>query len=207
MFDKSNAARFKSEARVIVTLTGQEPFDAIVFLKVGERLIDLLNDDRRFLPVRREDDTTLIVAKASIVSIYEHPDPIEEEAAKAEDTDASDTKDEEEQRERKSFRPRRSFNPYHVLRIEPDASMEEIRHAYTSRMKAVHPDAIAALDLDEDLARAALLTAQKVNFAYDLIMRERERLRKAMEEDEEQAAAEARKTSAGANDGAPQRAT
>ena len=40
-------------------------------------------------------------------------------------------------------------------------------------MKAVHPDTIASLDLDDDLARAALLAAQKVNYAYKKIMRER----------------------------------
>ena len=60
------------------------------------------------------------------------------------------------------------------MRIERSASLEEIKRAYKARIKAVHPDSIAALELDEDLARAANLSTQKVNQAYDTIMRERQ---------------------------------
>lgn len=40
-------------------------------------------------------------------------------------------------------------------------------------MKQVHPDAIASLDLGEDLERAANITARRLNRAYEMLMREK----------------------------------
>ena len=74
MFDKSASARHKNEVRVIVTLSGQEPFEAFVFLKIDERLIDLLNDQRQFIPIKRADGTTLIAQKRNIVLVVEGED-------------------------------------------------------------------------------------------------------------------------------------
>jgi hypothetical protein len=203
MFEKNAIARHKNEHRVTVTLTGQEPFEAFVFLKVNERLIDLLNDQRLFIPVKRADGATLIVSKQNIVAIVEKADePVvepeapapEEEAkapeaeaaneAKADDPDADKSqgaKGGEDFASRINRRGRRNFDPYEILRIAKDAGPEEIRKAYHQRMKAVHPDAIAALDLDEDLARAANISAQRVNRAYRILMREKDATAKAEE--------------------------
>lgn len=54
MFEKSASSRFKRAARVTITLAGHESFDAFVFLTVNERLIDLLNDDRAFIPINKD---------------------------------------------------------------------------------------------------------------------------------------------------------
>ena len=70
---------------------------------------------------------------------------------------------------------RKKFDPYAVLKLDHSATVNEIRAAYKSRIKAVHPDTIAALGLDEDLADAALKKTQKLNYAYRKIMRERGR--------------------------------
>lgn len=158
MFDKSGPARHKNEVNVSLTLAGQPAFEAVIFLTLGERIIDLLNDDRRFIPARNKTGEMLFLAKTSIVSL------IEQERAE-EKTQEAPHKDE----------PRKTnFDPYKVLRINPAANLDAIRSAYKERIKAVHPDTIAALDLDEDLSRAALLAAQKVNYAYKVIMQERE---------------------------------
>jgi hypothetical protein len=174
--------RYKKEARVTVALAGVEPFDASVFLKVDERLIDLLNDARGFIPVKRADGSTIILAKSNIVSIIERrvedsqaqpdaesakpeaPDPEEEARADAEAA--------EKARSSRS-RFKRIYDPYDVLRVPPNATIEEVRKAYKARMKAVHPDTIAALDLDDDIERAAILAAQKVNHAYQKILKDR----------------------------------
>ena len=201
MFEKNATARHKNEHRVIVTLTGQEPFEAFVFLKINERLIDLLNDQRMFIPIKRADGATLIASKQNIVSIIEKPDeeaPLASEPAIAQpeataaasdepaenagpapDDDKAGAAKEEPNREapsaeefaRRIKKSRRQFDPYDILRVARDAGPEEIRKAYHARMKQVHPDAIAALDLDEDLARAANISAQRVNRAYRVLMR------------------------------------
>ncbi len=185
MFDKQATLRYKKEARVVVTLAGLEPFDASVFIKVDERLIDLLNDARGFIPVKRADGSTIILAKSNIVSIIEktaddsdlHQDDPDPEAAKAEarDSEGARTADKEAREKANNARSRfkRTYDPYEILRISPDATIEEIRKAYKARMKAVHPDTIAALDLDDDIERAAILAAQKVNHAYQKILKDR----------------------------------
>lgn len=180
MFDKAAAARRRSEVQVLITLTGQTPFDATVFLKADERLIDLLNDPRAFIPVRRTDGTTLITSKNNIVSILEIPPPAEEQPGDETQDDAGNFEkaggDTEDREPRPPINhPRRSSDPYEVLRVARDATLEDIRKAYKTRIKAVHPDTIAALDLDEDIERAAHVTAQKVNHAYRRILRERDR--------------------------------
>lgn len=186
MFDKSGSLRYKKEARVTVALAGQEPFDATVFLKVDERLIDLLNDARGFIPVKREDGSTIILAKSNIVSIIERR--IEETEARPEAPDAGDAasdsapgdgaarKEEAEAAEKaraSRTRFRRTYDPYEILRVPPDATIDEVRKAYKARIKAVHPDTIAALDLDDDIERAAILASQKVNHAYQKILKDR----------------------------------
>jgi hypothetical protein len=157
MFEKSAAARPKTEVSVTMSLHGDELFDGKVFLKNDERLIDLLNDPRAFIPVRREDGATVIVAKANIVSIVEKAPPDQE------------TKEPPEKEKR-----RPSFDPYKVLRLSPDASIEDVRKAYKARIKAVHPDTLSGLELDDEIAKAAVLAAQKVNYAYQRILRDRQ---------------------------------
>lgn len=159
MFDKTSGAfRHKNETEVRLQLTGAPPLNAIVYHVNGERLSDLLNDPRRFLPVKLEDGQVMIINKDQIVSLLLNdqarakPDNISDEDPAAMD---------------------RAFNPYEMLRVREDASTEEIRAAYKARIKSVHPDKVASLGLDEDLAKAALLTTQKVNYAYRKIMRAR----------------------------------
>lgn len=175
----SNSAniRHKNQAEVTIRLAGEEPFEAIVFLSIGDRLIDLLNDDRNFIPVRRTDGQTIIVAKTQIVSIIESgtSDSDTHDLAPEED-EAVENVTREVEGELKSAKEKsaRRFDPYELLRIPKNATVQEIRSAYKSRIKAVHPDSIASLGLDDDLTEAALKTTQKLNYAYRKIMRERE---------------------------------
>jgi len=157
MFEKTTSFRQTNQVDIELTLAGQEPFESAVYLMVGARVTDLLNDDRSFIPVQGPEGGVMVVAKSQIISIIERdagfdPDAEEEETAST---------------------AKKSFDPYKALRIDPAAPFDEIRNAYKKRMKAVHPDSIAALDLDEDLARAAVLATQKVNYAYKMIIKQR----------------------------------
>lgn len=164
MFEKSTiSTRPKQEASVRLSLVDGSTVEGVVFLKNEERLIDLLNDHRAFFPLRRLEGDTVIVAKSGVVSMVENPLPICETPPAdriAEEPDAKLT-------------VRRAFNPYTTLKVEPEASLAEIRAAYKARMKAVHPDALASLDLDEDIRKAAHAATQRVNYAYQKILKER----------------------------------
>lgn len=197
MFNQNRSFRSKNAAKVRVTLAGGDAFDGFVFLTVGDRLIDLLNDDRAFIPIRRDDGETMIVAKQQIASIIEAAidaadlgDAVDAEAL--DEPPAPDVDDDENDQDKAaddagesgpgadaedreaSRRSARRFDPYETLRISPDATIAEIRAAYKTRIKAVHPDSIASLGLDDDLKAAALKSTQRVNYAYRKIMQERE---------------------------------
>ena len=173
---KSARVRQKDPAPVTIRTVGEDAFDGEVYVAIGHRLVDLLNDERGFIPVRRSDGDMMILAKSQIISIVEHG------AANAasddgEDDDNAETAAEEEIREQASAAQKtsgRKFDPYALLKIDRAASTDEVRAAYKSRIKLVHPDSVAALGLDDDLADAALRATQKLNYAYQKIMRERE---------------------------------
>ncbi|MEM9706610.1 MAG: J domain-containing protein [Pseudomonadota bacterium] len=145
MFNKSSAARLTREAQIEITVNGCKPAQATLFLKPEQRVSDVLNDERGFLPVRFASGRTMVVAKTSIISIVER----EAEAAKK--------------------RPQNQ-SPYDVLRIKETASVEEIKRAFKQRMKSVHPDSLVSLDIDDEIKEAAIAAAQRVNAAYQTIM-------------------------------------
>ena len=158
MFDKTTGGfRHKNEKTVQLHIAGREPMAATIFHVNGERLTDLLNDPRAFIPVRAASGEMMIVAKAQIASITE----MDEEG---------ETPTEDKLPGKKAPT---AFDPYETLRIAPDASHEELRAAFRARIKAVHPDTVASLGLDEDLSRAASQATQKIIYAYRKIMRER----------------------------------
>lgn len=167
MFEKSTiSTRPKQEASVRMSLIDGSTVEGVVFLKNDERLIDLLNDHRSFFPLRRLEGDTVIVAKSGVVSMLENPLPLC-------DIPPTDKTRDETKEAPEPPSSRRTIDPYAVLKVAPEASLVEIRAAYKARMKAVHPDALASLDLDDDIRKAAHAVAQRVNHAYQRIMKER----------------------------------
>lgn len=165
---KQRTYRHRNEINVLLTLSNSDnPVEATVFTSLGERASDLLNDQRAFIPVRLTNGETMIIAKSQIATI------IEAEARKEENTKSKIYGEDFSTEPKLEDVKIKSFDAYAMLRIEPSASNEEIRAAYKARMKAVHPDTFASLGLDEEISKAAVLATQKVNYAYQKIMRER----------------------------------
>ena len=183
MFDKDKSFRQTNPVEVELKLSGQQAFDSAVFLLIGGRISDLLNDHRGFIPVQGSDGKVMIVAKSQIVSItekevssHQHREDRRRDEKKS-DEKPNGTRHQESDESKSGFDQdmgkKQPFDPYKVLRVSPLASLEEIKDAYKKRIKAVHPDTIAAFELDEDLARAAVLSTQKVNHAYRMILKRR----------------------------------
>lgn len=143
MFEKTAIKQGKARLMVRLCLTDASEVEGELWCAQGERLADVLNDDRAFLPIG-EGDTVRCIAKSVI--------------ATAEPLGAP---------------PREASDPYAILRVEPAASDAEVRAAWMSRMKASHPDRLAALGLDEAVVYAARRACQRINAAHDEVMRER----------------------------------
>ncbi|MBE5316470.1 MAG: DnaJ domain-containing protein [Xanthomonadales bacterium] len=72
----------------------------------------------------------------------------------------------------RSRRPARGEDPYGVLEVAPEASMEEIDRAYRRAMSRHHPDRVA--NESPAVRRRAEARARAINAAYDRIRAERE---------------------------------
>lgn len=169
VFDSKNRTfRHRNEIDVFLRLKGvEEEVPVTIFASLGERALDLLNDERPFIPVRCNNGKTMLIAKTQIESVVEQND------GKTEEEELEQLEEDFTQETIREAISKKSFDPYEMLRVEPGASPEEIRAAYKARIKAVHPDALASLGLDDDITKAAILATQKVNYAYQKIMKER----------------------------------
>ncbi|MEM6537099.1 MAG: J domain-containing protein [Pseudomonadota bacterium] len=235
MFDSNTNFRSKRETPVSVKLSSGESFDGIVFLRLDERLVDMMNDPRTFIPVKRSNGSTVIVAKSAIESLLEaeeqtgdaaiaetvptpsspeEPEPSISESDVREDGHTFDQEghvatEGEDGHEEAQSDPSRNVNTddpasdgneelsleaedneptgttsddtetlhprlksaYRALKVDPDASDEDIKAAFKARIKAVHPDALVGAE--EGKKDAALHATKLINRAYDAVMKER----------------------------------
>ena len=147
MFDKTTMRRDCAKIRVAVRYGADEALDGYVFAREGQRLVDVLNDERTFLPFETLAGEFRAVAKSSIVDLREFRD----------------------------VKVTRMDDPFAVLGVAKTDSIEEIKRAYLQRLKMAHPDRLAALRLDPAIVDAAKTICQQLNNAYDQIVRERRR--------------------------------
>ena len=180
---QSGNVRHKNKLEVTLRVVGEDPLDAVVFLRPDERLVDLLNDERAFLPVQRQGGQTIILAKDQIVMITENHwsrgGGADSDPSGSADADADGHADAAGGRTGSAasdaFDPTGldPDSPYAILRVSPEASAQQVKAAYRARIKAVHPDALASQGVDAELVAAASAVVQKVNEAYQEIMASR----------------------------------
>lgn len=143
MFEKTEVRRSKARIMVRICLNDGGTVEGDVFTLPGQRIQDLFNDDRTFIPVEEGGAVTMIaktaIARATAVGESRPVDG----------------------------------DPYKILRIEATATNAEIREAWMNRLKAAHPDRLAALNLDPEILAAARHASQRINAAYDQIVRSR----------------------------------
>ncbi|GAB2177292.1 J domain-containing protein [Dongia sp. agr-C8] len=116
-----------------------------VFVAPDMRVIDMLNDERMFIPFETTDGTIVIYKKHAIKRLTE--------LFAAERTATKD--------------------PYDIIDVSAKASDKEVHDAYRRAIASVHPDHIQALGLPQDFVELATRRAMAVNDAYDRIKRER----------------------------------
>lgn len=144
MFEKTEIRRAKAKLQVSLTLTTGESVEGSVFVSQGQRLADILNDERAFIPVDLGEGRITVTSKSAIAS-------------------AKDL----------GSKPVLSEDPHKLLRVDPRVPDGEVREAWMAALKASHPDRLAALGMHPHILAAAREVSQMVNGAYDDIMRDR----------------------------------
>ena len=141
---KDASYRTKTKVRVDLQLEDRSTLDGFVFCSQGERVSDILNDAREFLPFETHTKDIMMLRKGVISSIVAHEN---------------------------SDKKRISTDPFEILGVSPGSTPNEIKQAYHQKVRLYHPDKLTSLDLPEDITSYASDTLARINSAYDLIMR------------------------------------
>jgi DnaJ domain len=144
MFD-SGPRKAKNKYAVEVELDDGRVLILFVFVTPAARVIDMLNDDRHFIPFESGDGSIVIYKKTAIRRLS----PLFAAERMA------------------------SKDPYDIIDVSHKATDQEIHDAYRKGIATVHPDHIQALGLPDEFIELATRRAAAINDAYDKIKRER----------------------------------
>jgi DnaJ like chaperone protein len=144
MFDPGQR-KARNKYAVEIELEDGKVQTLFVFVAPNTRVIDMLNDERMFIPFETTDGNIIMYKKSAIKRLTE-----------LFATERSATRD-----------------PYDIIDVSAKATDKELHEAYRRAIAAVHPDHIQALGLPQEFIELATKRAMAVNDAYDRIKRER----------------------------------
>jgi hypothetical protein len=144
MFDPGQK-KARNKYAVEVELEDGKVQTLFVFVAPATRVIDVLNDERMFIPFETTDGTIIIYKKNAIKRLTE------------------------------LFAAERAAtrDPYDIIDVSAKATDKEVHEAYRRAITSVHPDHIQSLGLPREFIELATRRAMAVNDAYDRIKRER----------------------------------
>ena len=134
---RNKATRYKIAVSIDLDRGAGEEL-AYMFIAPAQRVTDVLNDEREFLPLERPDGSVVVVAKRTIRSLS----PME------------------------IGRQVNEKDPYDLLGTTHAATDDEVHEAYCRSVAAVHPDRIYSLGLPPDFLQMATRRAAQLNDAY-----------------------------------------
>ncbi|HEX5280850.1 MAG TPA: J domain-containing protein [Micropepsaceae bacterium] len=117
-----------------------------LFLPNQARITDVLNDDRKFLPVQTLEGDFVSLAKSVIMKASEY----NQNPAPA---------------------PYEGNDPWHILGVKQGASADELKHAYHELARTHHPDRIKAMGLGRNYEELATKDMARINSAYADILK------------------------------------
>lgn len=135
---------FKKKLLVELELDTGTLMNGYLFLGQTQRLSDLMNDDRTYLPFEDMDGGITIFTKGMARRVK----PVE----KAQTAAAGD-----------------SVDPYALLGVAKDATEVQLREAYHRKVQETHPDKLSNLGLSPELVKYAHERMSRINEAYNKI--------------------------------------
>lgn len=138
--------KFKIEAEV--ELEDGRRLLGFLFVKHLQRVSDLLNDHRQFLPLQLTDGPIVHLHKSKIAQVSQ----LAQEPGQEEDY----------------------ADPYEVLGVSPSASDEQLKSTYHSLCSHYHPDKLQGLGLPSEFGEIANARIIRIIDAYRRIVTARE---------------------------------
>jgi DnaJ-domain-containing protein 1 len=147
MYGGNDKMVFKNKLLVELELDSGRVLIGYMFVGQQQRLSDLMNDDRHFLPFENLDSSIYIFHKTAARGVR----PVEKKNTANVDAD----------------------DPFQVLGVADDASDVEIREAYHRCVQENHPDRLQSMSLPAEFIRLAHERMTSINDAYAKIKRMR----------------------------------
>ena len=141
-----------SRALVALTMADGSVETFSVRLPLSNKINDALNSPDQFLDVLDAAGDQLFIAKADVKQVRLVDVP------KANQLNLN----------RRSS-DRAAFDPYGVLKIKKDSSIEEIKQAYHALTRIYHPDRVSSLELPPEMVEYARAMQVRINLAYEQI--------------------------------------
>lgn len=128
--------------------------EGYIFIAYGQRVSDLLNDDRGFIPVESASGEMRVVSKRAIMEIEILDKP---ESDRTSGDGASDVV------------VLGGGNAYDLLGVKPDAEDGLIRAVYLDKMNSVDIELLQSMTQNNDVLQAARIIRDRYEAAYDSI--------------------------------------
>ena len=142
MFE-SNEKIDKWQVEVKVNLDDGAQLLGFLFVRPMQRLSDLLNDSRDFLPLQTTDGLIVHIRKSTIAKVVQHNQSVETDAV---------------------------IDPYEVLGVSQSISDKELKRIYHNLCIHNHPDKLLSLDLAPEFANIANSRLSRIIDAYHRIV-------------------------------------
>jgi DnaJ-domain-containing protein 1 len=140
----SQMDKIKIDAQV--ELHSGNQFLAAFFVRRDQRISDLLNDEREFLPLELTNGLISHLKKSSIASVTQLDQRVDDDSEQ---------------------------DPYLVLGVRSNATDDEVRATYHRRVQNYHPDRIQAIGLPGEFVDLANTQMARINGAYERIIEAR----------------------------------
>ena len=150
----SKAGTNVNRALVALTLADGTVLNASIRLTLSNKIADALNNADQFLDIITLEGDQMFIAKADVrqARLVDVPKASQLNFSRR----ASD---------------RAAFDPYAVLKIDRNATSDQIRQAYHKMTQIYHPDRLSSFDLPPEIHEYARVMQVRINLAYEQIGR------------------------------------
>jgi hypothetical protein len=139
----------KYETEVQIELANGTQLLGYLFVKQTQRISDLLNDPRQFIPFKNSDGVVAHLRKETIVKVAQLKQQTEQNGV---------------------------TDPFEILGVTPSVSDEDLKNAFHTLCTHYHPDTLQSLDLPSDLSDFASSRLIRIIDAYRRIKALRHRM-------------------------------